>query len=805
MASIYTQASISSSSWATANELGIIQGGQDAGKSGTLSVLGEAGSVPVPVYPVPGAKVVYFNPHVARQVGIPVGPGNSLTHEVSASLVRRFALRVDGDKNQPARILRATRYGQSEINGGDGRAAMLDEANLVMKGVGRTSLVETNLRGREVDLTHSNGHMTVHVALTEAMVGEAVSNLLGGGPRTLAIIDLGNRVISNSRFPEPLPAVILVRAGLQVRPAHFIEPDVYFNTGRQKLYVMWKALQEDEAAASAAAHAGNTTAMNDPTVQDPVKPGTVRLEAFLRASHLTGLLQYREYEGEIVPDLAATIRVMMDLMARTNAREFRWRLLMGAPSAGNAQIDGNLLDFSDISANPRTGRVYSLPYSFPYGEPEYQARAINWQMVHESLRVNMAAEEIARYNLGEIDFIPEHMAMVKAHLSVEMLKATGFKSEVAIMMDRDHRDLATEYRDALYALATMENPGTAPRAFDKDGRPLVDGNRVASERAVVDVFGMLGRLPEIYFKDGFVTTEQVLKALEPIYLGNEAAQREQVRVMAEQLATLYNEVMRIVLTEGLGAYDDEQGMKDSIVAKASFESVPLESLYFWQNLKEMLAIFGDREKIDTLLTDPIWVSRYIRERSAAAMRNYDALVNAGEVRALDKEGVWEVGLTTLDHVDYGIFADTNDGTRKLFVRIPLEVAADGRFFSPAIPDASFTLEHLPKLEMHVDGNGSIPKLHPRIVIEGGQRYLVYEAPVRLSQAGLMSGTFDVNSVQLNPYPFVAPDNRDVLRLAERERRLEDLATSPADMLVVSGTVSAGSDSRDQQPSDGEQG
>src|SRR5436190_974507 len=76
-------------------------------------------------------------------------------------------------------------------------------------------------RSPDDDFIHTHGGMTLEDAMLEAIMGEVDTNLFThGSTRMLAIISLGEHIV----FPNGRKhvAVLAVRAGMQLRPAHLL-------------------------------------------------------------------------------------------------------------------------------------------------------------------------------------------------------------------------------------------------------------------------------------------------------------------------------------------------------------------------------------------------------------------------------------------------------------------------------------------------------------------------------------------------------------------------------------------------------
>lgn len=807
-AQLVTQASLADA--VVLNAQGIVVGpvaSDRLGHSGVVEVLGQDRTIPVQVWRArPRASLLYFDPHVAARVGLPVLPGNVVTSEFEHDMVGRFAMRTNGDSRRSSVVLQADYYAQSEGNTGSGRGGLLPTSNIFLKGIGKTPHVTG-----KANKTHSNGWAAVHVPLIETVWGEVTSHLLSApSSRTVAVIGLDQMIRSDRKIPFREPATILVRSGLQLRPAHLIEQSVY------DAYIKWALVYMQHFRGSMGASAAAAGGYSRFDTETQLTGGTIKPEMVFRALHAIGVLRYHEHEGEIVPDMRATFLELLDMSALISAEMYRWRIMHGAPSAGNLQLDGSLLDVEDMSANPRTGRFLALPYTMPYGWPEFQMRAHNYRLVWESLLLNLSDEEKRAYNLVGLD-TPEDWERVyeadyKKHLSAQFLRATGFKPELAGRVAEEQAKLAREYRDVLLQLAELENPGDIPAALEINGKLLPNDEPVRT-KAVVDIFNVLRFLPEIYFANpGTNLTDDIVRLLEPIYLGEDKdAQEVEVRHLAEQLDRLYSQIMQSAVRWRGESYDSEEAMRAAVIARAAFENRPLDRLYVWNFRREINQVLADQEHIGDTFMNPAYVTAFMRDRVTDSQRNLEALMRQGEIFE-GTDGSLDIAVMTLDHVSTGVRA-SGEG-RSLFVRIPLTEVNNGhQGFSVPMVDgrvasvrkvAQSTLEY----SLTDDGSGT-QTVTGRIETIGENSFLVFDIPVMASQAGLLRSTVRISGFpEIRPwaYAFAVPDRRDVDQLvAEENARRGGILANLANSVAPVEMSSADEDSRHERDGQGAQG
>ncbi|PIR20124.1 MAG: hypothetical protein COV45_07785, partial [Deltaproteobacteria bacterium CG11_big_fil_rev_8_21_14_0_20_47_16] len=508
------------------------------------------------------AECIYVDPNAARRYGLADLLSKGPFPVDAAFLTRlsqRFALRrvPDGEVRPDAVDLMCSLYAQSERNLGDGRGgyylSTTPEGNpnsLFVKGIGPTPL-----RNPDAEAGHTNGYVGSHSALAESVWPQLFQHLFTHTtPGTIAFFGMDHFGVLDHRLPIE-QAVILLRGGQMLRPAQYIEQVVYSQFGR--LFADMKAAYPQDLAQVP------NRVLSTPVSFDGVQ-GTMQMDHFFRAAHATGVLRYHTVDGHgEVPDLRATFVEIMDRFALTAAESFVWRWMQAAPSAGNAELSGGLIDVETASSNPRTAGMYVLSYTHPFGNAEFAWRAVAVRMMWESLRLNLSADQQALYNMGSLDFAQLHETLYSAHLAEQYLKATGLKDGVVNELLTHAADDAAQFRDTIHTLATMENPGSVPHLMTGDGKLLEDAEAVVTSRSVVDVFGFLGRWPQIYFDAAAhgekPTLEQAVAALEPIYSSSpevHAGQERNVRQHAHDLMVTYDRLMRAAETHGASHYDD---------------------------------------------------------------------------------------------------------------------------------------------------------------------------------------------------------------------------------------------------------
>src|SRR5690242_11218927 len=251
----------------------------DFGASPVLRVLGQNCFVEFTAVNVPG-KVVWCNFDLAREAGFDVPPSNRLTASLHDQLIEALSFRVlrPNEEAGPRRTITmyADKYWGVWPFLGGARAGFLPYGNFYLKGIGLTPAFKPS---PDDEFVHSHGGLTLDEAMLEAIVGEVNTNIFThGSARMLAIIDLGEQIV----FPDgsTYPAVLGVRAGRQLRPAHLL------------------------------AH--------------PIQRNGLLLERFVRMAGATGQLIVRRHPtyGTETPDIKRTLLRIIDDHAHTASQQF---------------------------------------------------------------------------------------------------------------------------------------------------------------------------------------------------------------------------------------------------------------------------------------------------------------------------------------------------------------------------------------------------------------------------------------------------------------------------------------------------
>jgi hypothetical protein len=589
------------------------------GGSRILNTLGPDSFAEFGAVRVPG-RIVWCNFDLAKQLGFDVPSENRLTPEFHNQLVRMLSLNVAGPLDRShldheTVTMYADKYGGDGVRPalGAGRAGFLPFGNLYIKGVGFTPLFKHD---DPDDFVHSHGAVHLEDCLSEAVFGEVNENLFThGSTRVLAIIDQGKHVKApNGRR---IPVALVVRAGLQLRPAHLLGTD---------------------------------------------RNGSL-FEKFLRVVRSTGQLvnRHEALSGNEVPDVRATMLKIIEDHARTSAEGFRWRMIHGALSSSNMEISGAMLDLPTQSTQSRTAPIWSLDNADSVFGTEHVERALRLATVYKAVHRKTPRPLRELYNVRSINVVGQMEKAYVRQLQVQLLRATGLKTEVARRIQTERNELALRFTELILQMAALKNPGTA--CASRSATDFV---------SVLDIFNLLKSFPETYFDNPCADhRSNILDLLVPVFRGNRfhiSRKQATAQILINSFAELYAQVMNASRDYAKEYYGNFKNMEQSIVARAGFENAPLDALYsrkLYQELSKTIA--GYRATANAKL-----ISQAIDQRISASLRSVDALLAQGSSRRLVGGGI-ELEMRTIDGVKYSVLAwNDKDQTRRLRIRIPIK-------------------------------------------------------------------------------------------------------------------------------------
>ncbi len=638
--------------------------------------------------------MAWCNFDLARQLGFRVPASNRMTPELHEQLVAALSYQIlrrgEVVAHRPWIHLDADRYGGEGLglHRGSARGAFHPRGDMFLKGIGPTPLC----RNDPDDYYHSHGGAHMWHGLFVAALSEVCTNLFtNGSTRILAIVDQGDDTVYPSG--ERHPRAIEVRIGSHLRLAHTLVER---------------------------------------------RPGDrPRCTTFLAMAHATGqlVLAGKGRSARARPDLRATMLRIIDDHARTAAEHARWRLTHSSISPSNLQLDGALLDLPQARANPRCVPLlpeYGLDYeSVP--RTDYMDRADALQATYNKLRNSMAEPLRRRLNAQALDVPAELDAAYLHHLTLQLLCATGIKRAAAERIQRTNPPLARRFAEVVMSLSNLRNPASV--------RKLIS---YSEQAAVVDVFGLLGAMPRLYFDaPGGSLARAIERHLLPVYRGNRfhvAMRQKRCRTLSRELAVVYGEVMDACRAVVPQFYGSAAAMQASIRARAEFENRPLERLYF-ERRRDVFRAAAAGFRSDR---DADAVRKTIDATVAGSLRGVEALLVRGTARELDDGGV-ELQVCTVAGLRYSLRA-WNDRAqkRRLHVEISLRKRRGGVYQADLPGEPCLTRRQLGALRYtcSTDGWQTTVDVPGRLQGEGRSRAVMAFAGIRPSGPyGTLEGYF----------------------------------------------------------------
>jgi hypothetical protein len=670
-------------------------------------------------------KVIWCNFELARQLGFEVPRLNQLTPEFEKQLLSALSFRVvsptENVQSKKTITMYADRYGGDGVwpGLGAGRAGFLPYGNLYIKGVGLTPLFKHN---DPDDFEHSHGAVHFDDCLLEAVFGEVNENLFArGSVRVLAIIDEGRNVTPPSG--TQIPVALVARTGVQLRPAHLLIRHLSHNGSR--------------------------------------------LDTFINIARATGQLVTCQNKGtgSDVPNIKETMLRIIDDHARTAAEGFRWRMIHGALSSSNMEMSGAMLDLPTQSTQPRTAPIWCLDREYFAFGAEHTERAVQLTPAYRALIRNTPRSQRDRFYIKWINVAREMDKAYSRHLQVQLLRAAGLKTEVAQRIQAERAELAHRFTDLILQMVALKNPGTTHTS-----RSAVESV------SVLDVFNLLGSLPQKYFTNPSANhTKDILKYLKPVFRGNRfhvAKKQAAVGALVDKFAQLYRESMNACSDIGMEYYCDLKQMQLYIKARAAFENEPLDSLYYYELLKD----FKETIAVYRSTGHAAVISEAIDRRISASMRNVDALLCQGDSRRMTGGGI-ELGIRTIGGINYSVKAWNDEkNTRRLHISIP--VARDGNHYSSSVPALPrLTKKQISSLRYRftTDGWKNTDQVRARQRRDARDGLIVeFEDICSFPLVGRLEGTFDFRgrdnlcsgdeSAYSGGYTFAIPDRQELMKI-----------------------------------------
>lgn len=688
-------------------------GPANLGGSRILDVLGADRFASVPAVRVDG-KVAWFNFELARELGFPI-TGGAMTPELHQQILDTLAFRAlkpgEDPQGQPVVELFADRYGGTGIgnNEGAGRAAFLPWGNLNIKGVGKTSLSKID---EKTDFHHAHGGAPMREGLIEAAWGEVGANLFSrGASRILAIIDVNDFTQWGDGSKER--RALIIRASHQLRPAHVLA--------------------------------------------DLDHGGAFSERVFVSMARELGLLAEKPGKDGPVPDLVGTMKNLIAQHARTQAEQLRFRVIHGALTTGNMQLDGAQLDLATMSTQPRTGNIKTLGHGGSFYEEQ------DWRMA-QLQRMYRAVQESVRGDPARapyLDIDGELSLAFRRELDLQMLDAVGLKPGMAVALQGQDSQACAKLTRAIQSLAQLSNGGD-----------LLADKRVV-DVSVVDVYHALRLYPGFAFSGNASRDERIARVTEllrPNLLGSEQRKAEllaRVEAGAERLVDALDAIYEAATKCATDHYDSLAGMKRSIAERAAFENEPIEGLY-----KASAHEMFDRVVDEFGRTgDPKLFTEAIDKLAASSMRSFEALLVQGGQRPIP--GGLELQRRTIDGIEHSVRA-LEDGKRRLHLSIPLQGSDATGYVLATLPGAPhLSRDQLDAMRYRFTLDGWKTTQEVGAVVgkdDQGAPVLTFDIPVLKSIAGRLEGVFHVEhdgdfwikdgASNFRGYTFAVPDNKE---------------------------------------------
>ena len=694
------------------------------GASAVLRVLGQNGFVEFTAVNVPG-KVVWCNFDLAREAGFDVPPSNQLTQRFHDQLIAALSFRVLRPNEEAGARRTITMYadkywGVYPFLGG-ARAGFLPYGNFYVKGIGLTPAFKASA---DDDFVHSHGGLILEDAMLEAIIGEVNTNLFAqGSARMLAIIALGETIVwPNGRKHV---AVLGVRAGTQLRPAHLLNYSISRN-------------------------------------------GSL-LDGLTRMARATGQMVARDdgESGAEIIDVKQTLLRIIDDQARTASEQFRWRVLHGAISSSNMELSGAMLDVVTQTTQPRTAPIWMLPgyMNSVYGR-EHLERISELGYIFRGLVRNIPRAERPALNARPLKL---RHAMEKAydrHLQAELLTATGIKRALARRIQDDHPGLTRRLTTTLLSMSRIKNPG-----------PL-NANKASCESvSVLDVFHLLQHFPRAYFAAPDADhTETIRSLLQPVFTGNRsrlAKKRAAVEELIREFAIAYRELMKACAALAEAYYPNRESMEASVESRARFENEPMPLLYQSIISKELDKVIATYQADG----DPAILQEVIENWVAASLRNVDGLLGQTRWRH-SGDGHSLTATQTIAGVSYSlsVWADERQQPR---LQISLMAEREGHRYSTSLPElAGLSRAKIRRLRYRftMDGWASSGEVRARLVENECEPPIIRFAAINnLPLAGRLEGYFYLDgdahpasdkAPKMRCFTFAIPDPYELVGLTD---------------------------------------
>lgn len=671
------------------------------GRPQILDVLGGQGMAPVQAVRRDEGRVVWFNWALAEEMGLQLPADRRMHPGFEDQLLSQLNLEVlpAGQDPKGREVVQgySDYYGGPGIgyNQGSGRAAFFGDLNA--KGVGAIREMLSDLTSYD----HRHGGMSFTEGGVEAVLGEVNRNLFArGSTRILAILDRGDYITWQDGGEER--RAVAYRHGHQTRPAHLLARQ---NKGKE-------------------------------------------LDILVRMLEQSGDL-VTERGGEI--NLGASIENLVKAHAKVAAEQFRYRVLHGALSPSNTEIDGTFLDLATETPQPRTAPIRVLERGA--NNDKYSFDSERSRRVDHLKDIARSAQDGLRKSKLKASYRPVNVAKLfelsyETERQAQLLGASGLPIEVARTVGQTAPGVASRFSRALTQLAGQQNPG----------RDVNMDKKVVHDVSIADVFGALATVPKTFFLRPEADLVPMFTKALSLHLPEGAKDKAKVEGQIAELATAYREVMTEARKAHLQAGGTDLGFERAVIHRAAFENRPMENLYrtnlHWSLIEATHAYqaSGDADafqrSVDRIVTHGI--------------RDVDTLKHLGSARALE-DGTRVLQERTVRGVHYGVVVPPK-GPPSIRVSVPTEALPDGRVRLPTLDGAELSAEQVGSLgyQYSVDA-WQTQEWAPAVQGDGE---LVFEVPSFSSQAAVLEGLFHAEhgdvwikdrAANFEGYVFAVPD------------------------------------------------
>jgi hypothetical protein len=671
------------------------------GRPELLDILGPQGMAPVRAVRRDEGRVIWFNWALAEEMGLQLPPDRRMHPGFEEKLLAQLNLEVlpAGEDPRGREVVTgyADYYGGTGIgyNRGSGRAAFFGDLNA--KGVGAIREMLSDLTAYD----HRHGGMSFTEGGVEAVLGEVNRNLFArGSTRILAILDRGDYIAWEDGGEER--RAVAYRAGNQTRPAHLMAAQ---NKGKE-------------------------------------------LEILLRMLAQSGDL-VKTPGGKV--DFDASVSNLVRAHARVAAEQYRYRILHGALSPSNTEVDGTLLDLATETAQPRTAPVRVLErgaqnanYAF---DTEKQRRVEHLKAMVDLAQPGLrkARDKVTSRGLNVAKLFELAYAEER---EVQLMGATGLAPALAKDVAAKAPELAARFARALTRLAAEQHAG----------RDVNMDKQVIRDVSVADVFGALAQVPKAWFLHPEQDLAGLMRQALALELPADPGRKAKIEGQVAELADAYAAVLDAGRAAHKVAGGTDHGFERAVIQRAAFENRPMENLYRthlrWSLIEASNAYqaHGDADAfqraVDRIITHGI--------------RDVDSLKRLGSARTLE-DGTRVLQERAVRGVHYGVVVPPQ-GAPSVRVSLPVEHLEHGRVRLPTLDGAELSAEQVASLgyQYTVDG-WATASWAPAVV---GERELVFEVPSFSSQVAVLEGLFHAEhgdfwlkdrASNFEGYVFAVPD------------------------------------------------